>query len=110
MGLGHSSMILMIESQLQYYADAMKKFNDHNIDTIEISVEKTDEYNKMIQYELRNSVWNTGGCASWYLNKKGYNSTVWPGFCFTFDWMLKRFDMENYRTTTAAAAAAGKAQ
>lgn len=108
-GLGHNSMILMIESQTQYVADAMKKINDQRIDTIDISEDKCEEYNKMIQHELRNSVWNTGGCASWYLNKDGYNSTVWPGFCFTFDWMMKHFDIENYHITRYDGAAANGA-
>ena len=42
------------------------------------------------------SVWLTGGCSSWYLDKFGRNSTIWPDFTFKFAKRLKRFDLENY--------------
>jgi hypothetical protein len=53
-------------------------------------------YNEMIQRKLRLSVWNTGGCSSWYLDKLGRNSTIWPDYTFNFAKRLKRFDVESY--------------
>jgi hypothetical protein len=41
-------------------------------------------------------VWNTGGCKSWYLDKNGHNSTIWPDYTFKFAKRLERFDLESY--------------
>ena len=41
-------------------------------------------------------VWTTGGCQSWYLDKNGRNSTIWPDFTFKFTKRLSRFDTESY--------------
>ncbi len=46
---------------------------------------------------MKNSVWNNGGCASWYLDKHGNNTTLWPGFTFEFRRLTKNFDLEAYR-------------
>ncbi|MGZ4555998.1 MAG: 4-hydroxyacetophenone monooxygenase, partial [Mycobacteriaceae bacterium] len=41
----------------------------------------------------------TGGCASWYLDAHGNNTTLWPGFTFAFRRLTKHFDLDAYRTT-----------
>jgi cyclohexanone monooxygenase len=41
-------------------------------------------------------VWNTG-CASWYLNDTGRNTTLWPGFTWRFKLSLLRFRAADYR-------------
>jgi len=33
---------------------------------------------------MQRTIWTTGGCASWYLDAHGRNTTLWPGFTFTF--------------------------
>ena len=45
----------------------------------------------------------TGGCASWYLDKHGNNTTLWPGFTFEFRRQTKKFDVAAYETTEPAA-------
>jgi hypothetical protein len=41
-------------------------------------------------------VWNTGGCASWYLDAHGRNTVLWPRTTFKFRELLRRFDVEQY--------------
>ena len=36
------------------------------------------------------TVWNTGGCASWYLDAHGRNTTLWPRTTFAFRRLLAR--------------------
>ena len=40
----------------------------------------------------------TGGCASWYLDAHGNNTTLWPDFTFRFRRQTKRFDIDAYET------------
>ncbi len=44
-------------------------------------------------------MWNAGGCASWYLDQHGRNTTLWPTFTFTFRRALSSFDLGRYCTT-----------
>ncbi|MBF6210909.1 NAD(P)/FAD-dependent oxidoreductase [Nocardia puris] len=102
-GLGHTSMVYMIESQINYIADALNTIAKQGLRTVEVRREAQDEYNRELQAKLGKSVWNTGGCASWYLDKHGNNTTLWPDFTFEFRRITKEFDVEAYETTTAPA-------
>ncbi|WP_049793925.1 flavin-containing monooxygenase [Hoyosella subflava] len=101
-GLGHTSMVFMIESQLNYVVDALKTIERDNIATFEVREEAQAAFNDELQAQLAPTVWMTGGCASWYLDKHGNNTTLWPGFTFSFRNMLKKFDAENYGITVMA--------
>jgi cation diffusion facilitator CzcD-associated flavoprotein CzcO len=98
-GLGHSSMIYMIESQLNYLLDALDVMDREGIATIEVKKELQDNYNDDLQRRMSRTVW-TGGCASWYLDAHGRNTTLWPGFTFEFRRRTRRFDAAAYTTTS----------
>ena len=53
---------------------------------------------------LAGTVWNTGGCGSWYFDRNGRNSIQWPGFTFEYRRRTRSFDAEAYRLAPAAAA------
>ena len=55
-----------------------------------------DAYNDEIQEQLRGTVWNAGGCSSWYLDEKGRNTTLWPTFTFRFRRLVRRFHPADY--------------
>lgn len=97
-GLGHTSMVFMIESQINYLVDALETIDRHGIGTVEVRQDAQDQYNRELQAKLSRSVWNNGGCASWYLDKHGNNTTLWPGFTFEFRSMLRKFDLAAYRS------------
>ncbi|MBJ8340968.1 NAD(P)/FAD-dependent oxidoreductase [Antrihabitans sp. YC3-6] len=98
-GLGHTSMVFMIESQINYLADAIATIEKQGLATVEVRKDKQDDYNRDLQEKLSKSVWMNGGCASWYLDKHGNNTTLWPGFTFEFRRMLANFDTDAYDTT-----------
>ncbi|MBB5912428.1 cation diffusion facilitator CzcD-associated flavoprotein CzcO [Nocardia transvalensis] len=98
-GLGHTSMVYMIESQINYVADAIETVEARGLRTVEVRKDVQDKYNRELQGKLVGSVWNTGGCASWYLDKHGNNTTLWPDFTFRFRRMLEKFDVSAYDTT-----------
>ncbi|MFB5650098.1 flavin-containing monooxygenase [Leptospira wolffii] len=83
-GLGHSSMILMIESQVQYTLQGIRYLTKKNVKFLDVRKDVQDRYNEEIQKRLSKSVWQTGGCISWYNTSTGRNTTLWPGFTFEF--------------------------
>jgi cation diffusion facilitator CzcD-associated flavoprotein CzcO len=98
-GLGHNSMVLMIESQLNYLLDALSIMDEHRIATVEVRREAQRRYNDVLQRRMARTIWTTGGCASWYLDSRGVNTTLWPGFTFTFRQLTRRFDLAAYVST-----------
>jgi cation diffusion facilitator CzcD-associated flavoprotein CzcO len=106
-GLGHSSMIYMIESQLAYVLDALRRMGDGTRVTtaVEPRPEALEAYNAAVQRRLARSVWSTGGCSSWYQDQHGQNVTLWPSFTFHFRRLLSRFDLENYEQRPVPAGA-----
>ncbi|HZU46797.1 MAG TPA: NAD(P)/FAD-dependent oxidoreductase [Mycobacterium sp.] len=95
-GLGHNSMVYMIESQLNYVVDALTVMKTRGLRTVEVKGEAQDAYHEELQRKLARSVWMTGGCASWYLDAHGNNTTLWPDFTFRFRRQTKRFDVDAY--------------
>jgi cation diffusion facilitator CzcD-associated flavoprotein CzcO len=87
-GLGHSSMIYMIESQLSFLVDAVRATGDGTPRDVRPDVAAA--YNQRLQRKLPGTVWGSG-CASWYLDAAGRNLTLWPGFTFTFRRRTRRF-------------------
>jgi cation diffusion facilitator CzcD-associated flavoprotein CzcO len=104
-GLGHTSMIYMIESQLAYILDALRLMRLRGICVVEPRASVQAAYNEEIQRRMRGTVW-TSGCASWYLDAGGVNSTLWPGFTAEYRWRTHRFDPANYLLTTRKTARA----
>lgn len=103
-GLGNSSMILIIEAQLHYLIDYLRKLRD-----LEAAApaggrlalvprrEAVAEWNAHLQRRMARSVWNTGGCDSWYLDANGRNTTVWPGTTAEFRRATRAVDLTEYQ-------------
>ena len=94
-GLGHNSMVFMIESQLRYVMDAVRVMDKQRIATFEIRPEAMAAYNAEIQAKMPGTVWMSG-CASWYLDADGRNTTIWPDSTFRFRRRTRRFDTGAY--------------
>jgi cation diffusion facilitator CzcD-associated flavoprotein CzcO len=95
-GLGHSSMVFMIESQIAYILDAVRTMDAAGIERVEIRPEVQRRYVDGVRSQMRNTVWATGGCVSWYLDAQGRNTTLWPSFTFRFRQLTRRFDPSEY--------------
>jgi cation diffusion facilitator CzcD-associated flavoprotein CzcO len=104
-GVGHTSMVYMIESQLAYVEDALRVMEQEGLAVLETRPEAQEAYRRLIAEKSRGTVWLAGGCASWYLDPHGHNTTLWPDFTFRFRRMLARLDRENYVGTPAGTGA-----
>ena len=94
-GLGHTSMIIMIEAQIAYVLDAVKRMRARGLESVEVRPDVQAVYNLEMQRRLANTVW-ASGCMSWYLTRTGKNTTLWPGFTFEFRLRTRRFDADSY--------------
>jgi cation diffusion facilitator CzcD-associated flavoprotein CzcO len=98
-GLGHTSMVFMIESQIAYILDALETMRTRDLAAVEPTEQAQRAWNDDLQRRLRRTVWNTGGCSSWYLDAHGRNVTLWPRTTFAFRRLTARFDARAYATT-----------
>ncbi|MCW2857235.1 MAG: NAD(P)/FAD-dependent oxidoreductase [Marmoricola sp.] len=99
-GLGHSSMVFMIESQIAYILSALQQMGERGIAAVEPTQAAQAAWNDDLQRRMKRTVWSTGGCASWYLDEHGRNTTLWPRTTFAFRGLLRSFDIEQYVVTT----------
>jgi cation diffusion facilitator CzcD-associated flavoprotein CzcO len=106
-GLGHTSIVFMIESQLNHLIDCVRYMARERIEVIDVRERAQELYNQRLQRELRGTVWNSGGCASWYLDATGRNTTIWPGFTWPFRKRTRHFLPEDYHLRTRAADGGG---
>jgi cyclohexanone monooxygenase len=104
-GLGHSSMVFMIESQVAYTIGALRAMRSGGVAAIEPTRSAQRSWNEQIQRRMKRTVWNAGGCSSWYLDEHGRNVTLWPRTTFSFRRLTRRFDPEHYHAEPAAASA-----
>lgn len=102
-GLGNSSMILMIESQLNYMADYLRQLNVLGGKVaLDARPSAVSAWNRRVQDRMKRTVWNTGGCNSWYLDANGRNTTVWPGTTAEFRKATRTVDVSEYQVLRPA--------
>ncbi|MFI1397451.1 flavin-containing monooxygenase [Streptomyces sp. NPDC020681] len=103
-GLGNSSMILMIESQLNYMADYLRQLNVlGGRAALAARPSAVAAWNRRVQERMKRTVWNTGGCTSWYLDASGRNTTIWPGTTREFRVATREVDLAEYEVVRAPA-------
>ncbi|SDE02382.1 flavin-containing monooxygenase [Nocardioides lianchengensis] len=98
-GLGHSSMVFVIESQVAYLRAAVRAMREERYAAVEPTESATDRWNDRLQKRMSRTVWSTGGCSSWYQDKHGRNTTLWPRATFTMRAQLASFDEAAYTCT-----------
>lgn len=94
-GLGHNSMIFMIESQVRYISEAIEYMRKNKVQTIDVKLDVQKVYNEKLQSRLQNTIWKSG-CKSWYMTKSGKNTTLWPGFTFEYRARTYFFQPKDY--------------
>ena len=88
-GLGHNSVVFMIESQIRYVGQAIAAADKAGAQALAPTRAAQDAFNAELQRKLAGSVWNTGGCSSWYLDEHGKNRTLWSGMTWQY-WLTTR--------------------
>lgn len=105
--LGHTSIVFMIESQLAYAMDALRTLERRGAVACDPLPAAQAAFNDDVQRRLRGTVWSQGGCASWYLDAHGRNTTLWPGTSWSFRRATRRFEPAECELLAPAPAPAG---
>jgi cation diffusion facilitator CzcD-associated flavoprotein CzcO len=83
-GIGHTSALFIIESQMNYILDCIRTLKEQGLRSIEVRPEAERTYTEMIHREMERTVWKSGGCHSWYQSKSGHVIAMFPGFSFSY--------------------------
>jgi cation diffusion facilitator CzcD-associated flavoprotein CzcO len=94
-GLGHNSIVFMIEAQVRYVSRCLRLLRRRPGSTLAVRPAAQRAFNDRLQARLAGTVWSTG-CRSWYLDESGRNRTIWPGFTFGYWWRTRRPRLADY--------------
>jgi cation diffusion facilitator CzcD-associated flavoprotein CzcO len=97
-GLGHTSVLIMLEAQIEHVLSALEHMKASGAAAIEPRPEAQAAYVAEVERRMRGTVWTAGGCASWYLDRTGRNSTLWPDSTWRFRRRVARLDPAEYVT------------
>ncbi len=95
-GLGHNSMVFMIESQVRYIVDGLKRMERAGLVTVDPKWDVVERFNTELQQRMQGTVWATGGCKSWYQTKSGLITTLWPASTLEFRRRTRQFRLADY--------------
>lgn len=103
LAIGHNSAFIVIEAQLDYVLSALTTMRRLGLGRFEVRAEVEAAYNADVQRDLQGTVWNTGGCSSYYLDKNGRNSIGFPWSTLEMRRLLREVDPASYVTEAARA-------
>lgn len=99
-GLGHSSMIHMMESQANYimkYLMLLEKTGENGFLDLKPDVQR--DYNEVLHKDFQKTVWATG-CNNWYVNSEGRNTVLYPRLTMNFRRETKDINRQEYELVT----------
>jgi len=102
-GLGHNSVVYMTEAQIDHLVAALRYMRRRRLDAIEPVGEVQQAFVAGVDRRMCGTVWTAGGCKSWYLDRTGRNSTLWPDSSWSYYRRASAFDARAYAETPAAA-------
>lgn len=88
-GLGHHSVVFMIEQQIGAVLRCLKALRHAGGAAVEVRPDVQRDYNAALQRRIGKTVW-ASGCRSWYQNAAGRNEVLWPGLAVQYWWRMKR--------------------
>lgn len=84
-GLGHNSVVFMLETQIGHILRQIAR----GAHLAEVTSRAAARFRTWLDGRMRRTVW-LSGCQSWYLDRNGRNTTLWPGYCVGY-WLRARF-------------------
>jgi cation diffusion facilitator CzcD-associated flavoprotein CzcO len=98
---GYNSILFTTEAHVNYVMSCLRQMDESGLQAVEVRPDVYEEFNSTADKRLRGSVWNKGGCASWYLDSNGRNGVWWPGFTWRLWQRTRRFDPREYHLLAA---------
>jgi cation diffusion facilitator CzcD-associated flavoprotein CzcO len=100
-GLAHNSIVIMIEAQANYIIDCLEKLDRMHSSVIDVRPEVQERFDQQLQARMSKTVWQTGGCHSWYQDSAGRNVAMWPGYTFEYGWRVRRANLSGVTPSVA---------
>lgn len=97
-GLGHNSIIFMIESQVHYITECLRLLKERRADYLQVRPVAQRSFNKEIQRNMKDTVW-ASGCSSWYQQDDGKNTALWPYATWRFWYEMRAVKEQDYQFT-----------
>lgn len=94
-GLGHNSIIVMLEAQFKYIIGCLKLMRQRKAKLLDVKPESDAQFDKRVQEGLQSTVWHTG-CRSWYLDENGRNYTLWYSSTLAYRRLMRRVDPSDF--------------
>lgn len=91
----------MIEQQIKFALRAMDGMQQRAAASIQVRQDAQDRFNEDIQRRLAKRVWSTAGCTNWFVDAKGVNRVLWPGFTWEYWRAVRNFDETEFEFTPA---------
>jgi cation diffusion facilitator CzcD-associated flavoprotein CzcO len=98
---GYNSIVFTTEAHVNYAIEAIRAMDRHRVKSVEVRPDVYDAFARETDRRLRRSVWNAGGCASWYIDENGRNGVWWPGFMWQLWQRTRRFHPSDYQAQPA---------
>ncbi|WP_146348187.1 flavin-containing monooxygenase [Phaeobacter marinintestinus] len=96
-GLGHNSVVLMIEAQVEHICRLLDQMKQSGTAAIEPLESAQADFAGEMSDRLSESVWQNGGCASWYQDASGHTPVLWPGTVGEYRKRMRAAGIEQYR-------------
>ncbi|MEU5990102.1 NAD(P)/FAD-dependent oxidoreductase [Spirillospora sp. NPDC047418] len=95
--VGSGSVVHMLESQIAYIVQAVRALRDPEVLYMDVREGVLSAFDERLQRRLGGTVWNAGGCSSWYVRDGGRNASNWPGSMLDYRRRTRRLDPSDYR-------------
>ncbi|MFO0612771.1 MAG: SDR family NAD(P)-dependent oxidoreductase [Polyangiaceae bacterium] len=102
LGTGHSSAFSILEAQIEYVLGALDHARREKLESLEVRADVQAAYNAEIQAALAGTVYNAGGCSSYYIDRNGRNSFSWPWTTARMIESLRTFVAKDYVAEASA--------
>ncbi|GAB2729263.1 flavin-containing monooxygenase [Kitasatospora kifunensis] len=93
---GSTSVITVLEAQLTYLTAAVTQIEHSGHRALEVRAAAQRAHNAAVQQALETTVYNSGGCTSYYFSPSGRNTFAWPFSTGRLVRQLSRFDPDAY--------------
>ncbi|KAI9497767.1 putative flavin-containing monooxygenase [Zychaea mexicana] len=94
-GLGHNSVVTMIEIQIDFAIKCLKHVVRKDLAAIEPKISAQEAFDNKLQKSFDGTVWK-GGCRSWYMTYTGEVAGLWSGPITSFWWSLRKADVRDF--------------
>jgi len=94
-GLGHNSVLFMIETQVDFAIKVIGFMMKHNLSSIQSTDKACQDFVDEVDEKMKGMVWSSA-CKSWYQNDQGRVTALWWSSCSHYWWRLRNFKPDHF--------------